>query len=589
MGLALRVAYTVAQATIDPWFAQPVIDGRYYVDWGMALANGGSTPSGAYYLAPLYPYFLSVMFRVFGESYGSLYLTQHLLSVASAALIAWSGRRAIGEAGALFGAALFMLYHPLLFFAARPVGETLAIFLLIGALAALWRDGKRAALLAGLLAGLATVARPNVLLVAALWGVAEAVQRRWPRAVLFVAGLAVAILPVTVRNWVVSGHFVPVSSNGGITAFHGNGPGALGVYTHPHGFSFDLGRQREEATRHARDRSGLRLDDVAADAWWGRQALETRLQRPGESAGLIAWRMALTLGNRELSLDYPPALDPNPWRPTVRLPGVREIALVPWALLLGLAVAAVTLDGFRRTGGWSLWLAVVACAATPVLFYVSSRYRLPTAALLTIPAGAGLAGLVRSSILPPWRRWAALVAGLLAVALSMAVPSGGLDRLQTADGLSNRAQAYLLEGKLEHAEADAREAIDLRPRSVRLWVNLGAVMIASERPGEAVTAYRTALDVDPASPEAARGLASALARTGRVDQALGVLRRALNFEPRNIECWNALLTLLYAAGDPDEARRAAERATELGLQLDRRVLAAIAATPPGPVEEKSQP
>ena len=113
--------------------------------------------------------------------------------------------------------------------------------------------------------------------------------------------------------------------------------------------------------------------------------------------------------------------------------------------------------------------------------------------------------------------------------------------------------------------------------------------VRAERLEEAATAYRTALEVDPASPEAARGLASALARTGQVEQALGVLRRALTFEPRNAGCWNGLVALLCAAGDPVEARRAAERAMELGLQLDPGVLAAIAALPAGPAEERNQP
>ena len=588
IGFALRVLYTVAQSSCDPWFMQPVIDGRYYVDWATALLRGGATPSGAYYLAPLYPYFLAAVFGVFGFSYAALYVAQHLLASASAALIALAGRRKVGAAGALFGAALFMLHHALWFFAARPLGETLAIFLLIAALAALWRNGRPAGFLAGLLAGLATVARPNLLLVAFVWALGETAQRRWARTVLFVAGLTIAILPVTAHNWFASGHLVPVSSNGGITAYHGNGPGALGVYTHPYGFSFDLSRQREEATRHARARSGLQLDAVEADSWWGRQALETRLEEPLNSVGLLAWRTALTLGSRELGLDYPPALDPNPWRATIRLPGGHEIPLVPWALLLGLAAAAVTLDGFRGSGGGALWWAVLACAATPVLFYVSSRYRLPVAALLTVPAGAGLAALIRPGILPAWRRWGALTVGVLVIVLSLAVPSGDLYRLQTAESLSNRAQAYLLSGMLDSAEDDARQSVELHPKSARLWLNLGAVMLAKQRLDEAEAAYRTALEIDLASPEAARELATVLGQSGRVGEGIRVLRRALGFNPRNAGCWNGLVALLYAAGDRTEVLAAVERAEELGVQLDPGLIEAISSALQGSAKEMIQ-
>jgi hypothetical protein len=589
VGFALRVCYTVAQSSIDPWFAQPVIDGRYYVDWATAILRGGATPSGAYYLAPLYPYFLAGLFGVFGESFFALYLFQHLLAAGSATLIGLAGRRKIGAAGALFAAALFMLHHPLWFFAARPLGETLAIFLLLASLAALWRGGRRTALVAGLLAGLATVARPNLLLVAVVWTVGLAAQRRWPRTALFVAGLAVAILPVTAHNWFASGHLVPVSSNGGITAYHGNGPGAIGIYTHPYGFSFDLSRQREEATRHARARSGQSLDDVEADSWWGRQAVAARLDRPLESVGLIAWRIALTLGNRELGLDYPPSLDPNPWRATLRLPGGHEIPVVPWALLIGLAAAAVTLHGFGGTGGGVLWWGVVACVATPVLFYVSSRYRLPTAALLALPAGAGLGALIGSPDLSPARRWGALSVGLLVAVLSLAVPSGDLYRLQTAESLGNRAHAYLAAGMLGPAESDARQATALQPDSVRLWVNLGAVLLANERVEEAESSFRNAMELDPASPEAARGLASALARSGRVNEGIVVLRRALSFEPRSTGCWNGLVALLYASGDRTGAALAARRAGDLGLSLDPELLAEISSGAPGPAEESIEP
>jgi tetratricopeptide (TPR) repeat protein len=588
-GLAWRLVYTLSQASVDPWFAQPMIDGRYYADWASSLMRGEAGPADAFYLAPLYPYFLAGVFRVFGQSFGALYVLQHLLAAATAFLIAWAGRSRVGAAGALCGAALFMLHHALWFFAARPLGETLAIFLLVAALAMLWREGWRACLAAGALIGLAALARPNLLLVAAVWAAGEATGRAWRRMALLVAGLAVVVLPVTARNWLESGHLVPISSNGGITAYHGNGPGALGVYTHPFGFSFDVTRQREEATRLARARTGRDLDAVEADAWWGSQALATRLERPLDSLGLVAWRAALTLGNRELGLDYPPQLDPNPLRATIRLPGGHEESLVPWAVLIGLAAAGVAAYGFRGTGGGTLWWAIAACAATPILFYVSSRYRLPTAALLALPAGAGAAGLIFPDARPARSRWVAVGVGLMVAVVSFAVPSGDLNRLLTAEGLGNRAQAYLLAGRVDAAEADARRAVELQPESVRLWVNLGAALLAGAKLAEAEASYRRALDLDPASCEATGGLASTLAAEGRLSEGIGSLRRALSFEPRNLACWNALVGLLYAGGDTPGAMEEVRRAQAMGLRLEPSLVEAIKAEAGGPDKEGIDP
>jgi tetratricopeptide (TPR) repeat protein len=574
-GLFVRVLYTWTQAAVDPWFAEAVLDGRYYLDWAIALAEGRPGPGGAYYLAPLYPFVLAVWIKWFGNGFTLLYVGQHLLTLASAALIALGGRRVLGAAGALAASVLFVTHQPLLFFAARPLSETLAIFLLIAALAVQWRDRDSRGLASGLLAGLAALARPNLLLVPLCWIGGEIVRRRWRKVLLLGVGVTVMLMPTTLRNWSASGHFVPVSSNGGITAYHGNGPGAHGVYTHPAGFSFDLGRQREEATEQARRRSGLPLDDVEADGWWGRQALATRLSRPLDTVGLLAWRFALVLDNHEHGLDYSPGLDPNPWRLTLRFGGEREVALVPWALLLALAGAGVALGGFRRTGGWPVWSAIAACAATPLLFYVSSRYRLPTAALMTIPAGAGLAALPAWWSRDPGRFARALVVAGVLFAVSLSIPSFELGRLERAEGLSNRSVAHLRSGRLDAAEEDGRRAVTLEADSPRLWFNLGVVLTSGGALDEAREAYGRALELEPEFAEAAEGLASAWCREGRYENAVPLLRRALLTRPDCEGCWNTFVVALYASGEVDKARDAAGEASRAGVQLDPELLARI--------------
>jgi hypothetical protein len=47
-GAALRIAYVLAQPGYDPRFAQPLLDGQYYLDWARSLAAGGAGPGGAF-------------------------------------------------------------------------------------------------------------------------------------------------------------------------------------------------------------------------------------------------------------------------------------------------------------------------------------------------------------------------------------------------------------------------------------------------------------------------------------------------------------------------------------------------------------
>src|SRR6185503_20557932 len=113
---------------------------------------------------------------------------------------------------------------------------------------------------------------------------------------------------------------VPVSSNGGITLYQGNSPGALGIFTPLDGLSGRLDRQREEATRAASAGAGRTLDAVEADAWWGRRAVRVRAADPGGTAVLLARRLGLLLSSREMGLDAAPALDANPRRWMAPLP-----------------------------------------------------------------------------------------------------------------------------------------------------------------------------------------------------------------------------------------------------------------------------
>jgi Tfp pilus assembly protein PilF len=566
-GALVRVAYTVGQAATDPWFDFAMLDARYYLDWAQSLAAGAPGPQGAFYLAPLYPYVLAALFSISGRSLVAVYALQQALILAAAGLVAVGARRELGERGALGAGALLLLHHPILYFAARPLGESLAVALLLASVIAALRPGARAGFAAGLLAGLASLARPNLLLVPLCWAGVSVLGRRPARVAALVTGVALVVAPVTLRNLRTSGHFVPISSNSGITAFHGNGPGARGIYTQPYGFPSDAVDQRAAATSLARARSGLDLDDVEADAWWGRQALRERAGHTGDTLGLLAWRVALTAGDREFGLDYSPMLDPNPLRPTLRVPPDFEIALVPWALLLGLAGAGVVAVGWRGSGGPVVWSAILACLATPILFYFSSRYRLPVAALLALPAGVGLAELARAS---PRRIPAAVVCAVL-FALSLAVPSGSLYRLQIAGGLVKRAAAYLEAGDRSAALADARRALALDPASTRARLVLGDALLGAGRFGEAEAVFREGRARGPA-PEAAVGLAASLAGQHRFAEAESELRRELVLSPRSAPCWNALVSVLYAAGDGAAAHGAAAEARGRGVAIDADLL-----------------
>lgn len=581
VGWLARVAYVVAQPASDPHYAAPILDGRYYLDWARAIAgSGGEVPEGAYYLAPLYPWILAV-FVVTGVGFAGLYVVQHAAVAAAAIFAGLAARSRAGDVAGVAATGLVLAYGPGLYFASRPLGEALASALLAGATAfalgcaeTTAREagtgdrlaGVGSALVVGGVLGLATLARPNLLLVAAFWLAAFAIARRHRTALAMLVGLAIVLAPVALRNRVHSGHWVPVSSNAGITLYHGNGPGALGVYTAAAGFSGTLAEQRAEATAIAAARAGRDFDAVEADRYWGREALRVRAEDFAGTARLVARRVALTTANAELGLDYAPALDDNPWR---------RVAPVPFAVVAGLAAAALVAPGWRRSGGPVVWGAVLACAATPVLFYVSSRYRLPMAILAAIPAGAAVAALVGHVAVSRRRRAVAAGVAVVVAATSFAIPTGSLRGTLAADALALRGLAWSRLDARTEAVRDFDRALAADPESVVALHNYGVALARFGDPDAAAGLYRRALAVDPTHVESAGNLAGLLIDRGAVEDAIPPLERALAARPGHVTAWTNLVVCRMMAGDVAGALESTRSAAEIGVTLDPVLVAEV--------------
>jgi tetratricopeptide (TPR) repeat protein len=567
-GLAVRVAYVVFQPSFDPTFQSPMLDGEYYLVWARAIAEGQGGFDGVYYLGPLYPFLLALLTGGYDFDFGFLYLLQHALVVSAAAALGLVARRMSGDRAGIAATALVLLYHPALYFASRPLSEPLGIALLAwGLLAAVAAGGEasrgRAALLAGLLGGLAALARPSFLPIPVLWALVLALRRKPRGALLAALGAALAIAPVAGRNLAVSGHLVPVSANAGIVLWLGNAPGAVGVYTPVEGFSGQLAAQQEEAVALASLEEGRKLDAVEADRHFRKKAVAARLEEPLGTFLLFARRLGLTLDNAEHGLDYAPSLDRNP---------VRFLAPLPFAVLLGLAVLG-GIVGRRSPDRLAWWAAAAGCALTPLLFYVSSRHRLPLALLLAVPAGAALS--LRGGGIGRRRLAAGAAAGAIAAVLAFALPTGGLVRAQQAGALANLSVVHKAAGNLEAAERTARLALARDPSSEGAAYNLAVVLEQTARAPEAQEIYRRIVRANPANAEAAGNLASLLVRKGAPGEAVPILEEALRHRPGHHACWSNLVVALASTGDLEGARAAATGAAGHGVVLERGLLEAI--------------
>jgi 4-amino-4-deoxy-L-arabinose transferase-like glycosyltransferase len=227
----LRFPFPVTQGD------SPVYD---QLAWNLAQGKGyvygpeHATPLPHMVFPPLYPFFLGLLYLLFGHTPEAGRLAQVALNLATCLLLYRTARRLLDLPGAVLAAALLALSPSFLASPSFILTETLATFLVAAwayATVRWWSEGTLlGATLSGLTMGLATLCRPiTVLFPVALAGVLllgwwfvrwRPVSREG--ALVFLAVFLVVLSPWMVRNYVVSeGGIVPVCTHGGISFLAG--------------------------------------------------------------------------------------------------------------------------------------------------------------------------------------------------------------------------------------------------------------------------------------------------------------------------------------------------------------------------------
>jgi hypothetical protein len=226
-GLAVRLLF----ALLEP-ATYPIGDETMWLKWGTEVLPSPEVAFSPLRLRfifhpPLYLYFIGSVFALTG-SLAAVKVAQCVLGALLAPALGLIGARVFDERTGLVAASLAAFYPELVWFSSHFWAETVFTVLLWWALERLLdadaTASARAAGLAGLLWGLAVLARETVLYflpLAAGW-LAWRRSGGGRRAALYAAAALLVILPWTWRNWLAFGGFVPVSTAGALNLWQGN-------------------------------------------------------------------------------------------------------------------------------------------------------------------------------------------------------------------------------------------------------------------------------------------------------------------------------------------------------------------------------
>jgi hypothetical protein len=542
-------------------------DAAGYYEWAQRIAAGDWIGQESFYQAPLYPYALAAWFSVAGDSVWAVRALQAAWGAAACGLLCWAAGKLFDRRVGLVAGVMLALYGPAVFFDGIVQKASLSNLLICAALAVMsGGEGRfratRAALLGGT-ASLLCLVRENAIVWHLVWcawaafgepgtvrgesekkgsgadgggpaGPGFRVLRRAALIGAYLAGAAIVLVPVGIRNAHVGGEFSLTTFQAGPNFYIGNHRGADGRYQPLVRGHETPAFERRDATALAQQDTGKALTPGEVSRYWFGRAWKDVKEDPGGWLRLLGYKALLTWNRYEIS-------DVESIRVHRHASSLLNVlcAANHFGVIVPLAVigAAATRRRWRRL--WVHYLLILSMAAAVAAFYVLGRYRYPIVPLL-IPFAA--AGCVHAWDLLRSRRFAEIAPqAILAVAAALVVNRPIQDE-RRLDALAemNAGVALAESGDVRSATMLFRQAVAANPQSAEANNNLAQALALQGEFAEAIEHYRAALAIEPNLPGVHYNFGVALERAGRAVEAVGEYRLAVEQDPRDREARAAL-------------------------------------------------
>ena len=519
------------------------IDAAFYRTLASDIIGGQGIPAGALTFNPLYPFFLVVVFKLFGDGLMATRVLQAVIGLGAVVLVYVAGRLLVEKPQrgrlsqttvSLVATAMAVLYTQFMLYEGMLLGTSLEVFILIASFTlclALDEDlrGHRTLRLGrwrvpvwlsagviGALCGAGSLGRPNLFLLLAaaipVWIIGRNLkQRRWlAPAFGFAAGVALFLLPPTLHNLKHAGEFVPVTAHGGINFYIGNRIGTEGVYQPPDEMRGERAGLLEDALALAEKETGHEMTDAEASDFYMQKAMDGIRQDPGGWMALLARKFVLFWNKIEVH-DLPEVMYFQDATRLFKFPFLQFALIAP----LGLAGLIVFMRGGRNRAIVALYLGVAIFSI--VLFYLNARYRLPVVPVVILLAAYFIAWVWQE--LAQKRNKSAWVMIGVAVATFFLVSNRTIVTANMGSVYTYLGTYYMNAGDEEKAAEAFAKAYRMDPNRDTSLINYGRTLLLQEKFEEAARVLAQAYAQNPRYPRLAGYLAVALQRSGRNEEA----------------------------------------------------------------------
>ena len=523
-----------------PFFGCLIGDGEGYHAWACVIVSGDWMGKDVFYQAPLYPYFLAVIYRLLGTDPTWVLKIQAVMGAISCVLILDATWRLFSKRAGILAGLMLTLYGPSLFYEILIQKSALDLFfgsLIVWLLCGLVEQRRQRTLVAlGASLGALVLTRENALIFILpilcwllfdgldLWRLLRRSGKRVEKAdvvpppddvhspdpgpglrlvniAFFLLGLSFVLLPVAVRNRHVGGEFHLTTSQLGPNLYIGNNPDASGFYEP---LRFARGHslyERSDATQIAEEATGRKMTPAEVSKYYTDQVMNFIRTQPRAWLQLMG-RKFLLVWNAPEVMDYEDMYTYAEW--SWILQGCR---LFHFGGLLPLGVIGFISTWHQRNRLWFLYAMIASFLIALMMFYIFGRYRYPLVPFLIPLAAVGvdrLLGFVRSPE-PKVMLHYALVAGVVIAICHVPMVSTANMKSNTA---SNLANALTEKKRYTEAYDFHRRAVRWNPNNPIAHNNFGQLLRQQGKHDDAVQHFQRALKLKPDYAAARKNLRS---------------------------------------------------------------------------------
>jgi len=520
-----------------PYFAERISKG---LDIGERLLD----------LSPLYLYANVLVYQIYGKNWEAMAILQLLLGSLNCLFIYLIGEKIFGKSVGFVAAIVLLLYGNLTLIELTLEPESFVLFFNSLLILVLLRAKDEAAagnkflnwFLAGLLIGLSIITKPNGLLLIPtailwIWWGSFKNGTEFKATISLLLGVALLVSPITVRNYLKFQDFILVTADGGKVFFHGNGPGSTGMERADlpdQGFAEEGQVDPDYAhvlfRKTARELTGRPLKPSECAQFWLSYTLDHIRSHPFSAFVLALKKFFYFWGNYEVH-DIDSAYK--------NYQKIQTWPLLPFGIISALAIVGmgVSLKKFRQA--FLLYSMVLIYLVSVLVFFVTSRYRLPATPFLSIFAACTLAFLsnkLREKRVKSFLAYSGLFVSLfLGTHFLFLKDVQTLDRWQRATRIHYSLGGNLLfkKGLYHEAIQELQKAITLEPKFAPAYNRLGmsyAILSDYER---AEKYFCKVIELSPGIDQGYLNLGLLYELKGEPSKALPLLEKAYSLNPQN--------------------------------------------------------